>query len=269
MSRRINIVPKSTLISAALPNHASTYTVIPHQFVIDEVNKALHDAGFLIESEEYKASHECQIASGRIHLKGGEDQEMKMMFAWANSYDKSMRFKCATGGYLPISGSIVLSGNLGTWGRKHTGDADTETITTIKNQIQSAQKYYNILVQDKEAMKNIILTTRTKAEIMGVLYVEHNLLSSEQLNIVCSEIKKPTYKYTADKDSLWILYCHIIFSLQRSHPKSWLDQQRLIHWFLCDMYNITPGYLQSTPIAEPQTEEPDQQEIEFSSEAQV
>jgi len=254
MSRRINIVPKSTLINAALPNHASTYTVIPHQFVIDEVNKALTDAGFSIESEEYKASHECQVASGRIHLKGGEDQEMKMMFAWANSYDKSMRFKCATGGYLPTSGSIVLSGN---------------TITTIKNQIQSAQKYYDILVQDKEAMKNIILTTRTRAEIMGVLYVEHNLLSSEQLNIVCSEIKKPTYKYTANKDSLWILYCHIIFSLQRSHPKSCLDQQRLIHWFLCDMYNITPGYIQPTPIAEPQTEEPNQQEIEFSSEAQV
>ena len=117
-------------------------------------------------------------------------------------------------------------------------------------------------MQDKEAMKNIILTTRTRAEIMGVLYVEHNLLSSEQLNIVCSEIKKPTYKYTADKDSLWILYCHIIFSLQRS-------QQRLIHWFLCDMYNITPGYIQPTPIAEPQTEEPNQQEIEFSSETQV
>ena len=53
---------------------------------------------------------------------------------------------------------------------------------------------------------------------------------------VKAETKKPTFDYNADKDSLWQLYNGITLSLQKSHPKTWMDQQRMIHWLVMSDY---------------------------------
>jgi len=238
MPKRTGSVTKELLINAPLPQATATYTVIPHGFVISSVEQELKAAGLEIEQELYKAGNNAQVASGVLHLKQGEDQEMRMMFAWANSYDKSMRFKCAIGGYVPQTRSILGSGNIGSWGRKHTGSADQQTLETIKHQIHYADMYYTQLINDKNIMKNILVPERRKAEVLGILYFEHGLLTGEQIGIIKQQHKNPSFNYNADKDSLWILYCHVIYSLQRSHPKNWLDQQRLIHFFMTDIFDI-------------------------------
>lgn len=238
MPKRTGLTTKDYLRAAALPTATQSYTVIPHDFIITNVENELKAAGLEIERELYKATIDAKIASGVLQLKQGDDQEMRMTFVWANSYDKSMRFKCAIGGYLPQSQSIVVSANLGSWGRKHTGTADQETLETIKHQISSADFYYKQLLVDKNNMKNIKITDRRRAELIGILYFEHGLLTGEQLGIIKAESKKSSFVYNADKDSLWMLYCNIIFSLQKSHPRTWLDQQRLIHFFICDIFNI-------------------------------
>lgn len=220
------------LRNAQLPQATKSYAVVPHGYIIDKVSTELEDAGLEIDKVLYKANLDARVASAVVHLKQGEDPEMRMMFAWANSYDKSMRFKCAVGAYLLQTGSILVSGNMGNWGRKHTGTVLAETDDEIKRQISKAGLYYSRLVEDKQHMKNLIIDSRKMAEIIGVLYLEHNLISIEQVSIIKQQMRKPEFKYNADKDSLWTLYCNIIYSLQKSHPKNWLDQQRMIHWFL-------------------------------------
>lgn len=236
------------LAQAVQPTGTATYSVIPHDFVIKAVEKELLNHGFEIEEEVYKANQDAQIASGILRLKQGEDQEMRMMFAWSNSYDKSMRFKCAIGGYLPQSGSTVVSGNIGTWGRKHTGTALQEAMDTVKHQLSSADMYYTELLNDKSCMKNIQVVERRRAEVLGILFFEHGLLTTEQLSIIKDQLRKPKFNYNADKESLWTLYCHIIFSLQKSHPRHWFDQQRLIHFFMSEIFDIT-NQIKTQPIA--------------------
>jgi hypothetical protein len=274
MPKRTGSVTKELLINAPLPQATATYTVIPHDFVISSVEQELKAAGLEIEQELYKATDSAQVASGVLHLKQGEDQEMRMMFAWANSYDKSMRFKCAIGGYLPQSGSILVSGNMGSWGRKHTGSAAQQTLETIKHQIHSADMYYTELINDKAVMKNVLVPERRKAEVLGILYFEHGLLTGEQLGIIKQQHKNPSFSYNADKDSLWTLYCHVIYSLQRSHPKNWLDQQRLIHFFMTDIFDIynhvqepAPA-VQSVPEVDPRQITLDQAIAEVESNGQ-
>lgn len=247
MPRRIESFTKEQIINASLPAATSSYTVIPHKFVIDTVEAELQNANLEVDYELYKSTRNGSIATSVLRLKNGDDQEMRMMFAWSNSYDKSMRFKCTVGGYLPSSGSIVVSGNMGSWGRKHTGKADEETLETIKDQISKAGIYYNQLIKDKEAMKNIILTEAEKAAALGIIFFEHALLSCEQANIIRSEMRKPSYNYNAHKDSVWVMYCNIIYSLQKSHPKNWLDQQRLIHFFMQDIYGFNPPEVEQQP----------------------
>ena len=66
---------------------------------------------------------------------------MKMMVAWANSYDKSMRFKFAVGAYLMSSESCMLAEHVGFWNRKHTGTADKETADMIEGQLNKAMDF--------------------------------------------------------------------------------------------------------------------------------
>jgi hypothetical protein len=239
MAKRSAITTKEYLTSAPLPQFNESYTVIEHGFVIDKTLETLLSKGFTVKNELYRCNMNAQIAQGVYHLNYGNDPEMGMMFAWSNSYDKSMRFKCAIGAYVFVCSNGIVSGDMGSWGRKHTGSAAEETQEAILLQIDNADVYYNQLVLDKENMKQIILKPKNSAEIMGRLFLEHKLINVEQLSIVKNELHTPSYKYEGDSDSLWCLYNHITHALKTSHPKSWLDQQRMIHWFLTNEYQIS------------------------------
>jgi hypothetical protein len=238
MPKRASITTKEFLVNAALPEQTDTYTVISHGFIIDKAMEKLAENGFTVEKELYRCNGDANIASGIYHLKYGNDMEMGMMFAWSNSYDKSMRFKCAIGGYVFANQAGMISGDMGTWGRKHTGTADQETVETIIHQISNAEMYYSQLVADKEKMKGVTLDLKKFSQILGRLYFEHGLLTGEQLGIIKEQYKRPSFDYKVSKDNLWQLYCHIIFALKKAHPRTWLDQQRLIHWFLCQELGI-------------------------------
>lgn len=241
MPKRIAESSHDYLINAPLPEATDTYTVIPHGDVINKTREILGIKGYIIERELYKCTVGAKVAQGVYHLKHGNDPDMSMMFAWNNSYDKSQKFKCCIGAYVHASLSSIIKSDLNSWGRKHTGSADNEAFETITNQIENADAYFQQLLEDKEVMKQLTITEEKRAELLGRLYFVHELLSGEQLAIIKSEFTKPSYNYGSPADSLWTMYNAIIYALQKSHPKSWMSQQVMIHWFLCNQFNIIKG----------------------------
>ena len=90
MPRKISNTTKAHLISVPLPQHAATYTVISHQFVMDYATQQLTTAGFNISNEEYRCTADGNIAQGIYKLNYNNDPELSMMFAWTNSYNKQV-----------------------------------------------------------------------------------------------------------------------------------------------------------------------------------
>jgi len=231
MPRKTQDCTKAHLLSVALPTHADTYTVISHEFVINYSYQALAAAGFIVVDEEYRCNADGQIAQGVYKLNYNSDPELSMMFAWTNSYNKQVKFRCGIGAYINKTGTVMTSGDIGTWIRKHMGTADTDTKKTIDNQVQNANMYYDQLVLDKASMENIILNKRRQAQMLGILFAEYDILSTEQVNIVKQLMKKPTFSFT-NTDSLWQFYNYVTVSLQESHPKTWMEDQRILHYFI-------------------------------------
>ena len=248
MPKRIGNVTRDLLVKASLPAATETYTVISHGYVINTIMQSLEDNGFTVKDELYKATtNNAQVASGVFRLEYGDDPDMGMMFAFANSYDKSLKFRCAVGGYVYANEGSIISHKTNQWGRKHTGTADEETAEVIINQIENAASYFETLVETKEVMKNIELTENDYAKLLGVLYFEKKLLSGEQLGIIRREYAKPSYTYTTTSDSLWTLYNHILVSLKKCHPRLWFDQQRLIHFHMVTEYDLANFDPQEAP----------------------
>jgi hypothetical protein len=191
------------------------------------------------------------------------------MFAWTNSYNKQIRFKCAVGGYVHSNQTVMLCGEIGTYARKHTGTADADTIAMMQNHLTNAQMYYDNLVADKEAMKTVSMTSRKQAEILGVLFAEYEILTTEQASIIRQQMDKPSFFYNGGKDTLWSFYNHATVALQQSHPRTWMEDQRMLHWFISNEFNlgqvlvapITPAVEITVPMVDPLNAIPNQTNI--------
>lgn len=261
MPKKIKDCTWDYLTGIPLPVHADTYTVISHENVMDYTKTALINAGFTIEREEYRATADGQIAQGVYRLHYGTDQELSMMLAWTNSYNKQVRFKCGIGAYINSNGTVMVCGEMGNWARKHTGTADTETIATITDQVTNAHMYYNQLVSDKNVMQTITMTKRKQAQLLGILFAEYQILTTEQASIVRQQMDKPSYVF-ADNNSLWAFYNYITLALQQSHPKTWMEDQRILHYFINSVNNF-PVCSQPAQVPEDETNVTEDTEVNF------
>jgi hypothetical protein len=263
MPKKIQDCSKAHLISIELPVHGDTYTVISHESVIDYAYTELANAGFGIVHEEYRATADGQIAQGIYKLNYNNDPELNMMFAWTNSYNKQVRFKCGVGAYVNQTGTVMVCGDMGSWARKHTGSADAETIQTIKDQIADATMYYNQLVSDKESMKTISMNKRKQAQMLGILFAEYQIITTEQASMIRNQMDRPIHVFE-DSNSLWAFYNYVTTALQNSHPKTWMEDQRVLHYFISSINNfaapqVTPEVVEV--VVDPLTEIPNQTNI--------
>ena len=250
MPRKIENTTKAHLISVPLPQHGASYTVISHQFIIDYAYQTLANAGFIVLSEEYRCTADGQIAQGVYKLSYNSDPELSMMFAWTNSYNKQIKFKCIVGAYIDATGGVMISGEVGSWVRKHMGAADTETKDMMDNYINNAKMYYDQLVADKQAMEQVILNTRKQAQLLGVLFAEYGILTTEQASMVRDQMKKPSFAFE-NSDSLWAFYNYVTIALQQSHPRTWMEDQRILHYFIGTICNFSaPPQPVSAPVQE-------------------
>ena len=225
---------KDVLINTALPQHGKRYTVIPHKWVIDKAFDELQKNGFVVRHELYKSTQNGKVAQGMYLLDHNVDPDMGMMFAWSNSYDKSRRFKCAIGANVFICMNGVVSGDMASYSRKHTGDADQEASDMIEYQVSQATSYFNQLIEDKNLLFNTSISKKTQGEIVGRLFLEENVLTLTQLGIIEREVKNPSYDYGCDPDSAWALYNHVTHALKESHPSIYLENHQKVHKIFLD-----------------------------------
>ena len=87
-------------------------------------------------------------------------------------------------------------------------------------------------------MKKITITERKQAELLGILYAEYEILSSEQMSIVKQQMDKPSYDYNCELNSLWAFYNHVTHALKKAHPRDWMDDQRKLHWFIAIEFDL-------------------------------
>lgn len=238
MPSKVPFYSEQELRNASLPNHGGRYAVVAHGDVIDNAKNQILNAGFSINKTEYRMSNDGNIAQGVYHLDYANDPDMGMMFAWSNSYNKTMRFKCAVGGYVFICMNGVVSGNMGNYSRKHSGTALQDVVNEITHQIAHAKEHYDVLLQDKQMLKNVLLSPRDKGRILGQLFANDEILTLTQVGIVKRELDKPSHNYNSDVDSAWTMYNHITLALKESHPSSFMKDHQKVHEYFVDAFGV-------------------------------
>jgi hypothetical protein len=226
---------KQTIISTAVPMQTRTYKPIAHEQLIDLTLNAIDRAGFTLGTESYTSALNGNVANGRFTISSVADSEMQLEVGWQNSYDKSLTLKFAIGTRIMVCKNGCVSGDFGAFKHKHVGDIQTFTPETITNHILSAGDTFVQMQRDRDAMKEIVVSKRTTAELIGRMFIEEQFIAATQINIIKGQLKNPSFDYGADTDSLWQLYQHTTFAMKEVHPSEWMGNHIKAHNFFKSM----------------------------------
>ena len=233
-----------TITNAKMPQKTDSYTPISHISVIDKIRQEIGLAGFEIDNESFKSSNNGDIATGSFLINYKEDPDIQLAANFQNSYNKMYAFKFILGSMVLVcsNGLMINNGKFGTYKRVHKGDADILAEHKISDYIKNADMFWDKTIKHKELLKHYTLTRSEEHDILGELFLRQSLLTSPQMNIIKSEMTKPSFNYGVDYDSAWSLYNHITYALKESHPSSWIDDHIKVHDLFMLVTNIEDNY---------------------------
>ena len=158
---------------------------------------------------------------------------MQLEIGWQNSYNKQLTLKFALGTRIMICQNGCVSGDYGAFKKKHVGEIQSFTPNAISEYIKAAGESFRTIQFQRDQMKQVEVTKRTKAELIGRMMLEEQFITSTQLNIISRELTSPTHDYGAP-DSLWELYNYTTFAMKETHPANWMSSHIKAHSFFVD-----------------------------------
>jgi hypothetical protein len=227
------------LIKVPLPLKEGKYVPISHQQLIETTLEELDKNNLIVTNRQYNIANAGQKMIAKYGIQE-LDSEMEIMLAFTNSYDKSMTVGYAAGARVFVCSNGAIAGNLSSYKRKHMGSVKEELTTKIKYAIDTVQEEFELLKKDRDLFKQVTLDLRTKAELLGRLYIEKEILLPNQVAIVREELINPTYDYSA-KDTLWEFYNYGTYALKGSTPINYIKKHTELHKFIKDYIEIEDG----------------------------
>jgi hypothetical protein len=228
---------KALIINAPIPQETKTYKPVEHERLIDLTLNGIHSAGFKLATEDYTMALNGAIANGKFAIQNIADAEMQLQIGWQNSYNKSLTLKFAIGTKIFICQNGCVSGDFGTFKKKHVGEIQTFTPAAITDYIKSAGDTFQRMQIEREAMKTVSITKRTTAELIGRMMIEDSIIASTQVNIIKNELTSPTHDYGA-ANSMWELYQYSTYAMKELHPADWMKKHMQAHQFFVNEAGI-------------------------------
>lgn len=240
---------KELILAAEIPAQTRTYKPVSHGQLVDLTMEGIQKAGFVLDRETYSSAQQGQIANGRFTIKNVIDSEMQLEIGWQNSYNKQLTLKFALGTRIMICQNGCVSGDYGAFKKKHVGEIQSFTPNAISEYIKAAGESFRTIQFQRDQMKQVEVTKRVKAELIGRMMIEEQFITSTQLNIITRELASPTHDYGAP-DSLWELYNYTTFAMKETHPANWMSSHIKAHSFFVDASGLNTSNIEVAEIME-------------------
>ena len=242
MPRKIDISRGYEIaMQAPVPARTDTYSPVPHSFFLDTIKNQVEHSGRLevTGTKVYTNSngHKLVFFTSVKHRGVETDPEfgLEMMIGGKSSYDKSMAAALVAGLNVMICSNGVIGGDMVTFKRKHTGTVQEELQEKATEAIVKMEEGFSNLVLEVDILRDYTITTKQKAELMGVMYFEEELITPHQLSVVKTEMEQSEH---FRGNTLWDLYNNVTQALKTSHPLNHIENHIALHEFMCGVAGI-------------------------------
>ena len=223
-----------SLINKPLPLETNSYKPLPNRAIIETINEILDKNGMYVSDKYYMTDNNKNKVAARYKLGGFglETADIGMQLAWINSYDKSMSAKFSIGGNVFVCTNGVIRGDRDLK-RKHTGSIFQELTQAITEEIEKISEEHEKVQEDAFYMKQIQVSKKAASELLGRMFIEHEILTSTQLNIIKRELDdSKNFAFVNNFGSVWDLYNNCTEALKESHPTNFLQSHIDLHSFV-------------------------------------
>lgn len=201
-----------------VPNGTMSYKPVSHKDIIQITESYLNDNGLHVSSKSYSISRGGDQLMAYWRIGGSvSNHEMAPMIGFRNSYDKSMSLGYGVGNQVFICSNGMVRADMGVLKRKHVGTIQIELKDNIIYALDKLVDNFEKLTILSNNLKEVRLDTKDSAELLGRMYIEKNILSPTELNIIKRELEEPTFSDFEYKNA-WSLYNHCTYSLKQAHP---------------------------------------------------
>lgn len=221
---------KEELFEVVVPRSTSTYKPISHKNIYEQTTELLDKHGINIDTETFQTNGKGTQLITTMDIYHPGIEEMGMRLAYRNSYDKTMSIGYVAGANVWICGNGMVSGEL-RFTRKHTGSVVSDLKTTIVETIKQLEDNFLKLVKHSDQMKTIELSTRAISELVGRFYLEEDIVTSTQLNVIKRQLEEPAFSEFSDP-TLWSLYNHATYAFKEATPMNYIKQHAKLHNFI-------------------------------------
>ena len=237
------MISRDSLNSIPLPEYTEgNYTVVKHVKAIEIIENCLQYEDLSILKEHFQLSKGGNACQGNLYLSYSIDDESDCLITFINSYDKSIAFRINAALRMRESGNMFILNNsiYGNYKRVHKGKANEDITAHLCTKLQHLKSDFTSLLQQKDQLKNILLNDNDVLVLMGDLFFNKDILTSEQVNYVKKELKNPTYTYNCSTWSAFHFYmlCSLAFQHRGSQVHKIYNQQRDLHDYFIDKYKI-------------------------------
>lgn len=227
------LVTEQFLKNVEVPLETSTYKPVEHRIVIDTIEETLYKANIDILKKNFLSTNKGNQVTFHYTLDLSDDKEQAIQIIAQNSYDKSLSFRLVSGSKIIIcSNGMVLSNTGDAFKKKHVGEIQTLTPAKIYEYIYNSQQYFDNYISKRDLLKNYELKENAVPELVGKLFLEEDVLNTEQLNILKKEVNNCSYNYNCDKNSAWQFYNNVTAALRSSHPSLWVKNHVKLDEFI-------------------------------------
>lgn len=231
---------RQELSSFVLPDNGLTYSPITHMQAFELMEEELDKNGFVIRNERYNYSKGGQVLVGHLGLEMESDSELQFELAFLNSYNKSRKFTAAAGSSVVIctNSHILGSTEYGTIKRRHVGEAWKDVSEQLRGIIGNAHDVFEKLIQQKERMKEVEISRKVTAQLIGNLYINEGIMNSEQLSIIKGELDNPSYDYGTPQNNLWTVYNAVTAGLRETTPKDYIVKHQRLNEVITQEFSL-------------------------------
>lgn len=227
-------VLETQIFNAPVPVQTESYTPVSHANIVNAIQEEADKRGMVIRNKQYWTNRKDQQITGKFNIVVPGDDEMGMMVAFRNSYDRTMSLGFAAGGNVWICTNGMVSGDI-TLVRRHTGSIVSEITEKINVSMDQLEDQFSQLVIAKEKMKQVEVSKTLMAEMAGRMFIQDELINSTQLNIVKQEILTSE---NFGEENLWSMYNHVTEAYKKSSAYSYIDNHRELHQHFAEQYEL-------------------------------
>lgn len=217
------LVEEDFLRNVQVPTQERIYKPISYGNIVDTIELVLDKANIPVSNRKFLAAKKGNQATIHYSLNLFDDKEQQFQLVAQNSYDKSLSFKFVMGSSILVcSNSCVRSNRETAFKKKHVGEIQTLAPEKIYEFIYNTAEEFTTYISHRELLKSIHISDDKLYRLMGKLYLDEDILNTDQFNVLKREINSPSYNYGTYGNTAWDFYNHVTAALRSSHPSLWV-----------------------------------------------